>query len=776
MTDPHVPLGADGWLVWRDALVRSAGFPADGLAALAAPACAAAADALLDAPDDPLAGKAFETALDEAADAGSAVLVAVAADPRFREAVTWQNPNVLSTLDVLVRDGPHARRGKRRRAKEDVVLRYWQRYCLKNDTVGFFGPAAWATVDPGSPAAVTVRPGPDLVTDRRVALEAWAAWAYADRMAADPEVRRWLPPALAPQLTLDGRRVLRPARQPVAVSPPEAAALFLADGSRSAVEVVSALVANPALGLRREADGYLLLDRLAGRGLLRWDADVPLTPAAADVLVARVAAIGDEAVRRRVAVDVRRLIAGPATLAAAAGDPDALRAATAGAEAEFTALTGREPARRAGETYAGRRPWVEDCTRDVEVVLGGPLLAALAEPLALLLRAARWYAGALAEAYASALREVWAELGGGTRPVRLDALWFLAQGPLFGSGDRPVDAVARDFAERWQHALWLPELAAESTVELTAAALRPRIEAAFPVLPPRWSAAALHSPDLQLCAESADALARGEFLAVLGELHAAWPTFDSAVFTGRHPDPERLRDRLAADLGPGRVRLLYPADFPRYTSRLAPTLDGPTDRQLAFASAPGADRARLLPVTAALVEESGGELVARTPDGWSAPLLEVFSALVAMHAVDGFKLAAPLPHTPRVTVDRLVLARETWRSTVDGCGLAAATGERGRYLAVRRWRRELGLPERVFVKLGSETKPSYADLSAPRSASSLCSMVRAAAMAGHGAAPVTVTEMLPAAEQSWLPDVAGRRYSCELRLQVVDPLRAEAGR
>ena len=63
--------------------------------------------------------------------------------------------------------------------------------------------------------------------------------------------------------------------------------------------------------------------------------------------------------------------------------------------------------------------------------------------------------------------------------------------------------------------------------------LRPRIEAAFPALPPRWSAAALHSPDLQLCAGSPDALARGEFLAVLGELHAAWPTFDSAVFTGR---------------------------------------------------------------------------------------------------------------------------------------------------------------------------------------------------------------------------------------------------
>src|SRR5207237_766650 len=134
----------------------------------------------------------------------------------------------------------------------------------------------------------------------------------------------------------------------------------------------------------------------------------------------------------------------------------------------------------------------------------------------------------------------------------LGELWFLAQGPLFGAGDRPVDAVGRDLAGRWLGALGLPAAAGLSTLDLTAAQLRPRIEAAFPALPPRWSAGLLHSPDLQLCAAGPEALARGDWLAVLGELHAAWPTFDSAVFTDRHPDPEQLRARLAADLGPGR--------------------------------------------------------------------------------------------------------------------------------------------------------------------------------------------------------------------------------
>ena len=44
--------------------------------------------------------------------------------------------------------GRQARRGDARaaltgQAPADVVARYWQRYCSKNDTIGFFGPLGW---------------------------------------------------------------------------------------------------------------------------------------------------------------------------------------------------------------------------------------------------------------------------------------------------------------------------------------------------------------------------------------------------------------------------------------------------------------------------------------------------------------------------------------------------------------------------------------------------------------------------------------------------------
>jgi len=761
VTGAHlVPLGDTGWSVWRDAVLRSTGFPADGLAPFSAPEAAAAADAVLAGDGDQ---ELFDKQLAGAAAAGTAACREIAGDPRFREAVSWQSPSVRMALDGLLRDS-----GKRskQREREQIVARYWQRYCAKNETVGFFGPAAWATFDPAAPA-LTVAPGPGVIAERTVELEHWVLAEYARALTEDPAVRGWLPVALAPHLTVDvdGRRVLRPAHPPVTVSPAELAVLTA--GRRPAREVVAAAVDGGHV--RTEDDGWLLVDRLVARGLLVWAAEPPQTPHAEAVLRALLTAIGDASVRATALAGLDRLTTARDAVAAAAGDADRVTAALAAVGTEFTALTGVEAHRRAGQTYAGRGVCYTEARRDVAVAFGGRFAAELAEPLALLLRAARWLTAELARAYGAALGELYDELADDTTgtDVSLADLWFLAQGALFGAGERPVDAVAAEFVRRWAALFGLDGERPEPLV-FTAAELAAAAADAFPAERPGWSAGRLHSPDLQLCAADAAAVERGDYLVVLGELHAAWPTFDCAVFTRWHPDPERLRAALAADLGEHRVRPLYPTTWPRYSGRVAHSLDGATDHQLAFTGSPGADPGRLLPTTAVTVHrEPDGGLLARGPDGRTWPLLEVFSALLAMHAVDGFKLVGGAPHTPRITIDRLVVARETWRTTLGETGLGTVTGERERYLAVRRWRRALGLPERVFVKLAAETKPVYVDLTSPVFARSLCAMVRGALRNGRPDA-VTVTEVLPDAGDHWLTDADGHRYSSELRLQLLD--------
>src|SRR5262249_56431673 len=139
-------------MLWREFALRSAGFPVSGFDVFG--------------PGDE-----------------SGRVQAVARDPAFREAVTWQNPAALANAVVKVADGSSSK-PSRARQREEIVASYWQRYCGKNDTIGFFGPLAWGQVsDDGE--AMRVRSGA-LVRERSVHFEAWPLKALAESL--DPQL------------------------------------------------------------------------------------------------------------------------------------------------------------------------------------------------------------------------------------------------------------------------------------------------------------------------------------------------------------------------------------------------------------------------------------------------------------------------------------------------------------------------------------------------------------------------------------------------------------
>src|SRR5262249_22568589 len=140
------------WMLWREFAVRSAGFPVSGLEVF---------------------GRGDE----------SARLQAVARDPAFREAVTWQNPAALANAVVKVADGSSSK-PSRARQREEIVASYWQRYCGKNDTIGVFGPLAWGRMLHDA-VPVRVRAGA-LRRERSVHFEAWPIQALAESL--DPEL------------------------------------------------------------------------------------------------------------------------------------------------------------------------------------------------------------------------------------------------------------------------------------------------------------------------------------------------------------------------------------------------------------------------------------------------------------------------------------------------------------------------------------------------------------------------------------------------------------
>jgi hypothetical protein len=755
------PIPGTQWLAWRAALLRSAGFGADVVERFAAPALAAAADAHRDGTGD---RAAFDAAFDVAlADLGRAVYD-ISADPLFREALAWQNLGALNGPLGILRDGPDGKRNSHRRRREELIAKYAQRYAAKNDSIGFFGPMCWVTVDADA-ATMTGGHGPSLTRKRKVFFEWWALVALAATVAEDDEVKPWLPVTLQPHMSMRGRTLLVPGRSPRELAAAEAAVLTRCDGRRVAAEIAAEVAGLADSGVRKAGDVYPMFDRFVEQGVLRWEFVLPMNLSAEDALrtqVRRIEGVAGE--RARAAVD--RVVAARDALAAADG-AEAVAKTMEQLNAEFADVTGKAAHHRDGQTYAGRTVVHLDTVRDATYTFGGPVLAALA-PLEPLLRSTRWLTSELAAIYRDTLerlhRDLAAELG--SDDVPFDQLLFVAQTAIFGD-DLLAAGIVDEFGLRWARILGVDDLPEDTgCVRISTAELNEAVDKEFPAPRPGWPMARIHAPDVHLCAESEAALARGEFTVVLGELHIGMPSLDTDFFRLGVANEAALVAGMRTDVPAGRVHPLVPQEWPRQCARNADWMFGHDDIELGFTAAPGADPDRLVPVTAVTVSKVDDQLIARLPGHHDRPLLDLVSDFLGIHAFDTWKLTGVRGNTPRVMVDDLVLLRRSWRCTVAETGLGDVTGERERYLAVRAWAHRLGLPERVFLRVSTEIKPCYVDFTSPVYARVLCTMLRSA---GPDAG-VTISEMLPTPDQAWLTGPDGKRHTSELRLHIVDPV------
>ena len=705
-----------------------------------------------------------------------------AADERFREAVLWQNRGALHTgLDALLRLSPSAAPSKQQRHYEQMVATYLQRYCVKNDTIGFFGPVGWARVVPGG-ARLKLRLGKNLLDSRTVYFEGWALDALVRARGSDPALLPWVAPRRSPHIDVDAESLTLhvPAQPPTRLPAPFIAALSLCDASRTAREVASELLRRPAAGFREEAQVYQVLAALRDRGLISWSLEMPWTPNAPaewhleENLRRLLRRVGDAATRHPLEEALAALERGRDEVAAAAGEPVRLDAALGRLEEKFSALTGAEATRNAGRTYAGRGLVYEDCRRDLDAELGEQLLAELGEPLSLLLQSARWLTHETAGAYRLAFRQVYDKLARRAGGPAVDAVsfWHGVQPLLFGERQRVANRMVAEFQRRWAEALRLPEGArrADYTVE----ELRPRVCALFDAPRAGWQSARYHSPDVMIAAESAEAVRRGDYLFVMGELHLGVNTLGNLLFLGQHPAPEQLFDAFDMDMREPRLVPLLPKTWPGLTTRTRSGLVSPKDYRLQLsADAPAPAGARALPIGSLLVEEQCGELYVVTRDrSLRFEVVEAFGDALSSITANDFKPVGPLPHSPRVTVGRLVVARETWRFAAPDIGFAFEKSEAERFLGARRWAAAHGLPRSAFARVAVEVKPVYVDFASPTYVELLAKLVRRAAEAAGSASAestrVTLSEMLPGPDRCWLEDSAGRRYTSELRIAALD--------
>ncbi len=760
----RVPLAGTTWSVWRDVCLRSAGFPADMMLAICDEPLARGADlAGADLSGADLAGRlAYDSAYDDAAGRLSRAIAATLADPAFQEALIWQNP----VLAQFLRDhdaGPGAARRSKVRQRELVVASYLQRYCLKNDTIGYFGPVGWASAGQGG-AGLVVAPGEQLIARRTTYFEVWAIDKVAAAVAAQGRALGWLRPRRSRSVFLAGNVLHRPHRQPVTLTSAETKVLLACDGGRTISEVVEVAGLPEARGL---------LARLAGLGALRLDLEGPMGAWPEQLLREKLEVIADPGAKAAALEPVDAMISGRDAVAAAAGNPAGLRRALASLAGTFEKVTGSPATRRAGENYAGRTLVYTDAVRDVRVELGEAVTRALAAPLGLVLDSARWLVNDITDRYrvlfADLLDREVARSGGA--PVPLSRLLTVAS-PFLHAGGGVSELAAASVAElqrRWE--LVLGPSSSARRHQVRADAIRARAAECFPGRPAAWSGARQHSPDILISAASPGEVERGNFLLVLGEIHLACNTLDGQLFVEQHPDPDRLIAAEQADRGPRRVFSIQAKDHPAVTSRLGvSSILGPG--QLYWSSAVTGsldppESETVLPGAALTVARRGGELVVQVlPDGTELDFFEVIGDAMVGVVIGAFQPAAPAAHRPRITIDRFVLSREQWTFRVADSGWAFVKDERERFLLARRWRGERGLPERVFYRVPVELKPAAADFRSLVLVNLLAKHIRQTDAAGHG--EFTVSEMLPDLGQLWLADRQDQRYSSEFRFVACD--------
>lgn len=737
-----IPLD-EGWQVWRLAVLRSAGMPFDLLSSLA----------VGDDADEAAIGATDRAAVD-----------ALLADDLFCTALAWQNPKVLRDWVLAyradLRAGEAAMTARRRDSRQAFVARTAQRYCAKNDTIGFFGPVAWA--DLGGQRHDWQ--GDGRLLRAAVSYEVWAIWGVAAAWSADPALLPHLPVRLDPSCAVHGDTIRRPHRPPLALDPQtrRVVAELRPGGAVESGITAGALAARTGLALPVLA---ALLGRLAADGAVRVGFRVPLDEAPDLALRRQVEDIGDPAVVRALTAHLDRLEDARQLLAKAA-DPEALVAALDETDAALTAAAaGRMPRALAAAGPGRRTPVYLDCRRDLDARVGPAEREALAAPLSMLLTSARWLATAVGELVGDALRDRYRTLAAIRGQVTLGELQFAAADVLATGGPELPELVA-DFQQRWAEIIAMAGLAGEDgAVRVDIERARPLTEALFPASRPPWAAARVHTPDLMLCAR-----ADGTSQWVLGELHVALNTVESRVFRTQADDPRELIDAVARDLPGGRVVPVYPADGVLVSSRTypPPALDPPgLFRYWSYASDDGhPSGAPSTPAAALLVTERDGELLAVGPD-WAAPVAECFGEFLTALVVDLFQPRPAAGHLPRLMLGDLVMARARWRASAGRLPARATRGGDVAHRQLRGWARAAGIPRHVFVRTPLERKPFYVDFAAPLLVENLARVVRKA-RGQDPAMPVDVVEMLPLPDQLWLKDPAGRRYTCEFRVVAVD--------
>jgi hypothetical protein len=645
-------------------------------------------------------------------------------------------------------------RTKKSRARERHLVLYLQRVCAKNDTLSAFGPGSWGVVK-CVPAGIAFTPK-ERIAERECFLERWTAGVVANAINMDRETHREFSPRLHPNGSLEGNQfVFRDTGETRVLDPNTVDVLNRCDGQTPA----------HSLGV-----GYESLAQLAQQNIIRWEMEIPaLDPHAFDVLISDVSRWQESPHRARW-LDLLQPISVLPERFAKTSDTAARMKIIEEADARLDQLG---VTRKAGGRflYSATNPIGEECFRECHFSIDENLIGEVACDAAPWIDFWRDCYAFIAGRVAAGLRGLFAkaELQNGALPLpafmrHCEKFDMPLTGPaLVGLAHIAFQEVKAAFRER------MSGRASAAECEFTAEdsqLVRQKFEYQ------KFDEYTYPSADLQIAAESVEAVARGDYQWILAELHPPVALLHHGFYWSC-PDKRALSEALSATVfgQPSFHFGFFAADFTATTTvRIFDALPA-----LNYFVAPqrANPKWQVIPPseTEVYVDERSGDVALRKRGSqeylgsfarnWIIPL--------GFHPFQ-FGMA---PHMPRLCCGRVIVQRRTWVVMQEEFPAGDYTGvSRDLVLAIERLRAQRDLPRYVYIRpteqalrrSGAEgrdkdTKPVFIDL---ESYLFLEIFHRWLTKAGE----LEVTEMLPDPDHLLWKEADGRR-TFELRTQIV---------